>query len=453
MCSRDREMAYRALGEPDSEFVKDLEARMAAAGLQELGWRDRDDISDVMGDLERLAASNWKLAAELWDKYVPDEIDKPVFIDGDDVDPPDADKKEPGNRLSRDTTQDKGGDEDDKRVVTPDALLKRYLQAQNKYYFRDDDREGLIAFEDKGKRISTEHNDPAVARSMVDLAEAKGWSALKVKGTEEFRREVWLQASLRGLQIQGYQPRDVDLAKLKDLQQEESRDKSRNSIERAPERERAAPAAGPVEKEAVVDEQQAGLSKRQLTAIEAIKAVMRQRGDSEKAVDMAASIAAERFNTDRVYVGTVLEHGAAPYEHKEGGEPNYFVKLQTATGERTVWGVDLDRAIGAGKADVGDQIALAYQGFKTVTVTVKERDEAGTVIGEKEILTKRNAWDVSRLDAVRDAAREKLLEAAGRAERQPLVKVYDRDAPRTAVRPDQVRVRQQDREKTAGLER
>ncbi|NBF13638.1 LPD7 domain-containing protein, partial [Pseudomonas sp. Fl4BN1] len=135
-----------------------------------------------------------------------------------------------------------------------------------------------------------------------------------VKGTEEFRREVWLQASLRGLQIQGYQPRDVDLAKLKDLQQEESRDKSRNSIERAPERERAAPAAGPVEKEAVVDEQQAGLSKRQLTAIEAIKAVMRQRGDSEKAVDMAASIAAERFNTDRVYVGTVLEHGAAPYE-------------------------------------------------------------------------------------------------------------------------------------------
>lgn len=451
--ARDREAAFRGLGDPDAEFIEDLESRMAAAGLKERGWRDRNDISDVMGDLERLAASNWKLAAELWEKYAPGEIDKPVFIDGDDVDPPDADRNEPGNRLSRDTEKDKGKDGDDGRVVTPEALLKRYLQAQNKYYFRDEDKEGLVAFEDKGKRISTEHNDPAVARSMVELAEAKGWSALKVKGTEEFRREVWLQASLRGLQIQGYQPRDVDLAKLQDLQKEEARDKSRNSIERAPERERATPSAGPLDKEAVVDEQRAGLSQRQLTAIETIKAVMRERGDSEKAVEMAANIAAERFNTDRIFVGTVLEHGPAPYEHKEGGEPNYYIKLQTSSGERTVWGVDLDRAVTAGKANVGDQIALAYQGFKTVTVTVKERDESGKVIGEKEITTNRNSWDVSRLDAVRDAAREKLLEAASRAERQPLVKVYDRDAPRTAVRPNQVRVRQQDRQKVADIGR
>lgn len=454
---RDREGAYQALGTPDENFVVSLDSRMAKANLEELGWRDRHDIDDVMQDLERLAANDWQTAADLWHKYRPDDIDKPIFIDGDDVDMPEEERG--ANSLSNKEAAkgDAGRSEerDDDRVVTPESLRKRYLQAESKFFYRGGDNEGELAFEDKGKRIATEHNDPAVARSMVELAEAKGWTSLKAKGAEEFRREIWLQASLRGIQMQGYQPRDVDLAKLKDLQAEEGRDKGKNVIERGPElalasrAPRAAPAVA-VDPEAVVDESHAGMSKQQLAAIETIKAVMRERGDSDKAVQMAADIAAKRFLTDRVYVGTVLEHGAAPYENNPDKDDSYYIKLQTASGERTVWGVDLPRALEEGEADVGQPIALAYQGNKMVTIKVKERDEAGNVTGEKEMDVKRNAWDVRKLDAVRTEALEK-VQAKG--DRQPLVKVYDRDAPRTAARPEQVRVRQQDRDKTADLSR
>lgn len=454
---RDRESAYQALGAPDESFISSLDSRMEKANLEELGWRDRHDIDDVMQDLERLAANNWEAAANLWQKYRPDDIDKPIFIDGDDVDYPEEGRGG-SNQVDKEASKGDAGradDRDDDRVVTPESLRKRYLQAESKFFYRNGDNEGELAFEDKGKRIATEHNDPAVARSMVELAEAKHWSSLKVKGSEEFRREVWLQASLRGMQVQGYQPRDVDLARLKDLQAEEGREKGKNVIERGPAlalAARAAPAAPAVavDPETVVDESHAGMSKQQLAAIETIKAVMRERGDSDKAVNMAADIAAQRFLTDRVYVGTVLEHGAARYEHNPEKDESYYIKLQTAAGERTVWGVDLPRALEEGEADVGQPIALAYQGNKMVTIRVKERDEAGNVTGEKEMSVKRNAWDVRKLDAVRTEALEK-LQAKG--DRQPLVKVYDRDAPRTAARPEQVRVRQQDRDKTADLGR
>ena len=72
--------------EVSQTFVADLDARMAKSELEELGWRNREDLDDVMRDLEILAAKNWQLAADLWDKYRPGEIDKPVFIDGNDID-------------------------------------------------------------------------------------------------------------------------------------------------------------------------------------------------------------------------------------------------------------------------------------------------------------------------------------------------------------------------------
>jgi putative DNA primase/helicase len=259
------------------------------------------------------------------------------------------------------------------------------------------------------------------------------------------------------MEVSGFQPRDVDLAKLADLRKETDRkaekaDKALNSIEQTPERARAAdreearPKAAqrsePADRSAVVDEQQRGLSDQQRQAIEAIKTVMRGRGDSEKAVDMAAAIAAERFQTNRVYVGKVLEHGAAPYEDDPKKENSYYVKLQTESGERKVWGVDLPRAIEEGKVKVGDDVALAYQGRQQVTVKVKERDEKGQVVGESEITTNRNTWDVRRLDQVREEVKQQLAERGG--ERQPIVKVFDRDAARSDTR--EVTVREQARE-------
>lgn len=430
--------------------VADLDARMEKAKLEELGWRDRDDISDVMRDLEKLAAKDWQVAADLWQKYRPNDIDKPVFIDGDDID-----EKGPAKASVRDDARGvDGGKEEAAGVVTPESLRKRFLQAENKFYFRDD--ENKLAFEDKGKRLATEHNDPEIAKSMVELAQAKGWSTIKLKGTDEFKREVWLQASLKGMDVQGYKPLDVDLARLEDLRKEAGRneDRGRNIIDQVPERSKAgdrAERSEAVDKAAVVDESTRTLSKRQLTALETIKGVMRARGDSETAVNMAAELAAERFQTNRVYVGKVVDHGAAPYENDPKNERSYYVKLQTDAGEKIVWGVDLERAVGDGKAQIGDDVALAYQGKQPVTVPVKEYDDKGKVVGVSEITTNRNTWDVRRLETVREEVKEKLAEAARKADRQPLVKVYDRDAERTTARPEVVREqRAKDNERAHG---
>jgi len=434
---RDSEEARRALDIPRDEnkvseqFVADLDKRMEKAQLEELGWRNRDDLDDVMRDMEKLAAQDWQRAAALWDKYRPGEIDKPIFIDGDDVDEKSV-ARGAANRQEEVPKHDTN-----KEVVALEALRKRFLHTDNKFYFRDS--ESKLAFEDTGKRLATEHDDPHIIRSMVDLAEAKGWNSIKLTGTDDFKREAWLQASLKGLEVRGFKPQKVDLARLEDHSNGETRpNKSLNAIEQT------------VEREAVIDEQQRTLSEKQRTAIETLKAIMKSRGDSEKVIDMASKTAAEKFQTNRVYVGKVLEHGAAPYENVKENENSYYVKLLTGDAkEKVIWGVDLKRAFEEDQTKVGDHVVLAYQGRQQVTVKVKEKDDQGKVIGVKEIPTNRNVWDVKQIDNMREEA---LRHFADKAEnnRQPQVSVYDSRAPSSNTRPEITRETKRDSERERG---
>lgn len=82
--------------------------------------------------------------------------------------------------------------------------------------------------------------------------------------------------------------------------------------------------------------------------------------------------------------GRLVEHGVAPFEHKEGNSQSYFVTLETDQGQRrTLWGVDLERAMKAGKQapEIGDRIGLQHVGSEPV------RLPDGTE-------THRNAWKV-----------------------------------------------------------
>lgn len=449
----------------DDRFVENLDARLGKSELKELGWRDRNDLDDVFRDLERLAAKDWQQAAELWEKYRPGDIDKPSFIDGDDVAPESKHGKGRGadSKYDADSQDDAGAtgakkdgansDKEDKEFLTPESLRKRYIESENKFYFRDE--ENKLAFEDKGKRLSTEHNDPEIARSMVELAQGKDWKSIKVKGADEFKRVVWLEASLRGIQVEGFKPNDVDLAKLHELRQERGA-KNLNSIEQGGrERERQSERSDAIkapyeakDRSSLVDEQQRSLSSKQQIAIDTLKTILRERGDSEKAVEMASKIAAERFHNNRVYVGKVLEHGSANYEFDAKNEASYYVKLQTNSGEKLVWGVDLQRAVGDGKAEKGDDVAIAYQGKRDVTVNVKEKDAEGKLTGKiVETTVPRNTWDVSKLDKVREEAKERLSEAARNTERQPVVNVYDRNAPRSVEREVVIREPAKDRQR------
>lgn len=81
------------------------------------------------------------------------------------------------------------------------------------YRFRGDT--SRIAFTESTFRLSTDTNSPSVARSMVDVAEARNWHSLRVTGSDDFRRLVWLEAAARGVKALGYEPNPIDLERLK----------------------------------------------------------------------------------------------------------------------------------------------------------------------------------------------------------------------------------------------
>jgi Large polyvalent protein-associated domain 7 len=84
---------------------------------------------------------------------------------------------------------------------------------QTEYRFRGDT--SRLAFTESTFRLATDINSPSVARSMVDVAEARNWQALRVSGHEDFRRMVWLEASVRGVKTIGYEPVPGDLELLR----------------------------------------------------------------------------------------------------------------------------------------------------------------------------------------------------------------------------------------------
>ena len=89
----------------------------------------------------------------------------------------------------------------------------------------------------------------------------------------------------------------------------------------------------------------------------------------------------------KVITGELLDHGAAPYQHKADKQPSYFVTLKTDAGERTVWGVGLADALRDSSLLPGDQVRLEDHGTQPVTVEVTAED-GGTV----EKTTYRREW-------------------------------------------------------------
>lgn len=101
-----------------------------------------------------------------------------------------------------------------KALTIPEYVKNSFRSLDGKYYFKD--QKHILAFEDKGKSIVTQHDDDRVAKAVVKMAEAKGWGNIKITGNETFRREVWLQAEINGIKVKGFTPRESDLALLSD---------------------------------------------------------------------------------------------------------------------------------------------------------------------------------------------------------------------------------------------
>ncbi|MRK19074.1 LPD7 domain-containing protein [Pseudomonas sp. JG-B] len=90
----------------------------------------------------------------------------------------------------------------------PQDLKERYeLGPDNKPRAKD----GLDRpYIDAGSRLETNSNSPEMAKDFVRIAESRGWSELRVSGSEQFRSEVWKEATSRGLDVKGYQASELD---------------------------------------------------------------------------------------------------------------------------------------------------------------------------------------------------------------------------------------------------
>ena len=99
---------------------------------------------------------------------------------------------------------------DDNLTVMPEAVGRRFFKIEHDYYFQD----RTPAFSDWGNKLATRGTNPEVVRSLVEIAKARGWETITVKGTEEFRRSAWMEAAQNGMTVAGYKPTELDLAEM-----------------------------------------------------------------------------------------------------------------------------------------------------------------------------------------------------------------------------------------------
>ncbi|ACT52110.1 LPD7 domain-containing protein [Methylovorus glucosotrophus] len=87
-----------------------------------------------------------------------------------------------------------------------------FVERENNQFFRLDAKKPALL--DDGQKLRIVNKDLETFQAAIELAHAKGWTAIQVKGSERFRAEAWYQASLKGLQIEGYVPTEKDLIRL-----------------------------------------------------------------------------------------------------------------------------------------------------------------------------------------------------------------------------------------------
>jgi hypothetical protein len=230
--------------------------------------------------------------------------------------------------------------------AVPEEVRRRFVQVKNKYYFPD----GARAFTDRGTRLTTASENTEVVRSLILIAEARGWSEVTVRGTERFRREAWFAGQMAGVEVRGYKPSEFDRGRL-----------ARTLSRQGP---------GPTE-------------------------------DSVTPGEKPGPAGAERRPARRegLLTGRLVDHGAATYRHDPHESMSYFVKIETAHGERTIWGVDLERAFKESltKPEIGDEVGLRAVRQEAVKVRTNVRDDKGEII-ERELETHRNRWIVETRD-------------------------------------------------------
>jgi len=210
---------------------------------------------------------------------------------------------------------------------------------------------------DRGNKITTRSLERRDASTIVDMAEAKGWGSIVVKGTTEFKQKIWIEAQSRGITTKGFSPNrdDIDALKAK------------------------------LVKDGVVDKETGRLVSK-----------------DTQAKKSSVNINNATPKDDRI---TLVDHGRAPYRNDPNNKPSYFVKLEQYGKETVKWGAGLQKAIENSGAVRGEKIVIRREKERMVTV----RNNQG-----KLVETKRADWNITRDERIAKAttAFQKLIESS-----------------------------------------
>jgi hypothetical protein len=237
--------------------------------------------------------------------------------------------------------------------TVPQSVRDRFVQEGHRFYFPD----GAPAFRDRGRRLITSSENTQVVHSLIEIAHSRGWTEVTVSGTERFRREVWQQARLAGLNVRGYRPSEAEQAQL-------IRALSR-SLVRSPER------------------------------VDAMSVDVGTQAPP-KEVQPGAGVQGGQEPRERI-TGKLVDHGRDAYRHDPNEDPSYFVRLRTREGIREIWGKDIERAVvkSLTQPQIGDDVVLVRTGRDLVTVKRPERGADGQLT-PKEVDVFRNRWVIEK---------------------------------------------------------
>lgn len=208
-----------------------------------------------------------------------------------------------------------------------------------------DERGEYLAFKSTDDRLVTRIAAAEVIRDMVSVAQHRQWEALDMRGSVEFRREAWLEARARGMDVKGYQATELDGQALADR---------RAAWDRAHARTK-----------------------------EALSASDR-------------SPQTDRLDYDKGVSGRLMEVGFGPYRNRADAEPSTYVAIELDDGRRhQVWGVGVVTDVADSGARPGDRISLRRDGVEPVIRAIKSIDAATGIAGIERRQMWRNMWKVT----------------------------------------------------------
>lgn len=210
-----------------------------------------------------------------------------------------------------------------------------------------DERKEYLAFKATDDRLVTRIAAAEVIRDMVSVAQHRHWEALRVRGSVEFRRETWLEAGARGMNVKGYQPSELDGQALADRRIAWDRARARTN-------------------------------------------------DVEACSASDRSIQAHRLDYDKGVSGRLMEVGFGPYRNRADAEPSTYVAIELDDGRRhQVWGVGVVTDVADSGARPGDRISLRRDGVEPIIRAIKSIDSATGIAGIERRQMWRNMWSVT----------------------------------------------------------